>query len=289
MIFYIQYLLLLSLVAIAKLLPRRNFLAIGTFFGILAFWLLAGRRKLTIRNIQSTILPNNEEATEMAKKTFANFGSTAFEIIRNSGNVLTETELKEIFEGSENEISKLHKLYEQSGHKMLLITPHLGSFELVAQYIGLSGIPMSIIGRPTNNPYIARFIKNARELFNNSYIEKGSTLLGMAKAIKDGRVVGILPDQKGGGSHSAVLDFLGRPARTLLGTARLAKKFDCEIVPVFAITLPNRKVKLTVNDPLQFASSDSDEVIMQKVNNIICEKIVQYPEQWFWMHNRWKM
>ena len=288
MIFYIQYLLLLIFVGIAKILPRKYFLKLGSFFGLLAFWIIAKRRKLTINNIKSTLHLDEKASYEMAKKSFCHFGRVAFEVLRNSSNVLTDKELMDIFEGSGEEIAKLHQIYEDSGRRLILITPHLGNFELVAQYIGLNGTPMSILGRPVNNPYIARFIKSARELFNNSYIEKGSALIGITKAIKAGRVVGLLPDQKSGSHNSQTLDFLGRPATTALGTARLAKKLDCFILPVYAIALSDSKTRLIVDEPIVFGNDESDGEIMQKINDTIGKTILQFPEQWFWMHNRWK-
>lgn len=277
------------LVVTARVISRVSFLKIGGFVGVLAFYIMSRRRKLTIENISKSLSVDLESSKKIAKEAFKHFGLVAFEAVRNSSGVLTENELNSIFVDSDESIKKLKNIYYNSNKRVIFITAHLGGFELIAQYIGCKGVPMSIIGRPVNNPYLADFLKNARELFDNTYIEKGSALIGITKAIKNGRAVGLLPDQKSGAHNSEKLMFLGRLATTALGTARLAKKLNCAIVPVFAIMEDNFEIRLVVQDEVEFGENDYDFVIMQKINDIIGNMVIEYPNQWFWMHNRWKM
>jgi KDO2-lipid IV(A) lauroyltransferase len=107
--------------------------------------------------------------------------------------------------------------------------------------------------------------------------------------------VGLLIDQKSGGSHSAKVDFFGKPAETTLSVASLKLKLDPLIVPIFVVRESDGLYELVIHDPVEYIADEIEdhqkklEAMTLKYNKVIEDIIRKYPSQWFWMHNRWRL
>lgn len=178
-----------------------------------------------------------------------------------------------------------------AGRGVIACTPHYGNWELAGAVLSLLWGNMAVVARDANDPRTAEIINRAREATGERVLARTSTM-DMVRTLRAGGIVGILPDQ-----HQAqggeTLTFLGRPAKTALGPAMLSLRTGAPIVVLFARRLPNDTFEIHFREPL-WPPADTDRspqaaaALMQRVNNLMSEEIAAHPEQWLWLHNRWK-
>ena len=155
---------------------------------------------------------------------------------------------------------------------------------------------MIVIGRKGNNRLIeANITTPFREKYGNSAASKDKAMLSMMKRLKAKGNVGLLIDQKAGGSHSAKIDFFGKPAETTLSVASLKLKLDPLIVPVFVVRDSDGLYELVISEPVEYVADEIEDqqkklvAMTLKYNQAIEGIVKKYPSQWFWMHNRWRV
>ncbi|BCD60746.1 MULTISPECIES: lysophospholipid acyltransferase family protein [unclassified Nitratiruptor] len=264
----LEYAIVSSLFAIAKRTPKK------VVYGL--FSLLAGilyiadkrRRNLTKENLRQAGL-----SPRLAWPIYQNFAKTTAEILFIFHNRFDFSSI----EGSFTPKTEKPKIF---------VTAHFGNWEALAHFLAQSGYPMAVVAREGNNTLIERnFSKPFRQKYGNKVIYKHGAMRGLFKELKSKNNIGLLIDQKAG-RDGISMTFLGRKCMTLPTVALLAKKFDVEVVPVFLVR-EGGKLKLIQKD---FSCKGcSVEEYTQKLNDILEEVVRAYPEQWFWMHNRWKV
>jgi KDO2-lipid IV(A) lauroyltransferase len=155
---------------------------------------------------------------------------------------------------------------------------------------------MLAVGREGNNKLIDQNITIPfRNKYGNRATTKDKAMLSMSKALKKGGTVGLLIDQKTGEQNSAKVNFFGKSADTTISVALLKLKFDPIVVSAFIARQSDGKYKIIMNDPIDYIADEIDdkenklEAITLKYNQAMEAVIRQYPEQWFWMHNRWRI
>ncbi len=168
---------------------------------------------------------------------------------------------------------------------VILVTGHLGNHlagvvALRAQGFDFGGLYMPLHNRIVNTRYVA-----ALEHFLNPPFPRGREGLGaMLRHLREGRMLGMLIDQDM--EHGAVLDFMGKPARTALSAAELALKFDAVLVPGYAIRQPDG---LTFRATIEAPVPHSDAATMTQVlNDSLSAQVRLHMDQWLWTHRRWK-
>jgi KDO2-lipid IV(A) lauroyltransferase len=124
---------------------------------------------------------------------------------------------------------------------------------------------------------------------------KDQAISAIVKTLKKKGIAGMLIDQKAGGANSIKADFFGNPADTVTSTALLKLRYNPSIVPLFMARQANGKYKLIVGSSAELSLpeilSDEEKIarLTQHYNTIIEEVVRAYPEQWFWMHDRWRI
>lgn len=170
---------------------------------------------------------------------------------------------------------------------VLILTAHLGQWELIRHYTNKCHFPMASIYRKANNKLVDKLIFNARAKSHAPLIAKGhSGSRQLLKTLKEGISLGLLNDQKM--SDGIPTTFFGQPAKTASAIAELSLKRKLPIVPVFCYHSCNG-FTLEVGEPLQPEQEPTPENIAsltQKCNDIMEQAIRKHPEQWFWQHKR---
>jgi KDO2-lipid IV(A) lauroyltransferase len=179
------------------------------------------------------------------------------------------------------------------GKGVLFLTAHLGAWELSAFTHSLHGHPLHIVMRPLDNVPLDRLTRRYRTMHGNSTVDKDDFVRGLLSAMKAGEVVGILMDTNMTPPQGVFVDFFGIPACTASGLARIALRTDAAVVPGFTIWDPAlRKYRLRFDPPLNLvrtADDDADVVANTALFTKIIEDYVRrYPDQWLWVHRRWK-
>jgi KDO2-lipid IV(A) lauroyltransferase len=179
------------------------------------------------------------------------------------------------------------------GKGVLFLTGHLGAWELSAFAHSLHGHPLHVVMRPLDNLYLDRLTRGYRTLHGNSMIDKDDSARALLAAMKNGETVGILMDTNMTPPQGVFVDFFGIPACTASGLARIALRTDAAVVPGFTIWDPVlRKYRLRFDPPVELVRTGDDDADAvtntQRFTRIIEDYVRKYPDQWLWVHRRWK-
>ncbi len=184
-----------------------------------------------------------------------------------------------------------------SDRPMILVSGHYGNWEISLTVFGLFGLRMNAVARPLDNPYLNRWFERFRRFTGHNLIPKKGAVRTMAAVLEKGGTVALLGDQDAGLSGLFV-DFFGHPASTFPTVARLALDFDALVCVGYSRRLPDdftrcRWVRyelacMEMIDPRDFRGPDAVRELTREVNRKLEQAIRLAPEQYFWIHRRWK-
>jgi KDO2-lipid IV(A) lauroyltransferase len=228
-----------------------------------------------------------EEITEIAKGVYRHIAIVAAEFFELPS--ITKENLHEWveFDGLEN----FEKASEQK-KGILSIVAHFGNWELMAVAVPLGARPMSIVYRPLDNPTLDNLTAWMRTKDGNTLIPKGGSGRTITRLLGENRIIGILSDQNVDKYEGVFVDFFGRPACTAVGLAVLALRTSAPVLPAFMARMPDGKYRFIVQPAVEITRTDDYEsdlqVNTQRFTKIVEDMVRQYPDQWFWVHQRWK-
>ena len=181
----------------------------------------------------------------------------------------------------------------KSGRGVILFTGHVGAWELSSFGISLFGYPLSFLVRRIDNPKIEARVERARTRRGNRTIDKRSAAREMLQLLQAGGTLGILVDLNTLDREGIFVDFFGVPASTTFVLAKLALRTGALVLPVFAPWDKQRKrFLLKIEQPLSYNGTGDEEEDVRGLTQLftsVVEKYVQlYPDQWLWIHRRWK-
>jgi KDO2-lipid IV(A) lauroyltransferase len=179
------------------------------------------------------------------------------------------------------------------GKGVLFLTGHLGGWELSAFAHSLYGHPLHVVMRPLDNVYLDRLTRRYRTMHGNSMIDKDDPVRGLLAAMKNGETAGILMDTNMTPPQGVFVDFFGIPACTAGLLARIALRTGAAVVPGFTIwDSALRKYRLRFDPAVELVHTgdeNADAVAnTQLYTKIIEDYVRKYPDQWLWVHRRWK-
>jgi len=261
---------------------------LGAALGQLAFWALPGRRRVALANLAEA-LGSELDARARVKVAQANFrhlGVTAVECCRlffgPPGDLLGRVRV----EGVEHIKAAL-----ADGRGVFYLGAHFGNWELLAVAHRLTGFPLSVVVRPLDNPFLEALLTQGRERSQVRLIYKRAAIRGVTTALARGECVGVLLDQNAG-RHGVFVPFFGRPASTSRTLAVLALRTGAPVVPAFIRRLPDGDHAVTIEPALPIVRTGDRERDVElntaRFTAVIERHVRAQPEQWFWVHRRWK-
>ncbi len=179
------------------------------------------------------------------------------------------------------------------GKGVLVLTGHLGAWELSSFYHSLMGYPMGLVIRRLDNPLIDEFVNRIRCRHGNRVIHKDDFARGLIASMRSGETVGILMDTNMTPPQGVFVPFFGRSAATASGLARVALKTGAAVLPGFLIW-EERERRYVLHFGSQIEIVDTGDAEADTIANTanfaaVTESYIrQYPDQWLWMHRRWK-
>jgi KDO2-lipid IV(A) lauroyltransferase len=178
-----------------------------------------------------------------------------------------------------------------SGGPAIIITGHYGNWELTGAVCKHLGMPLKVVFRPAQNIWVNWLVKFARRHFTGGILPKGKdAAAGGLKHLRDGKFLGVLIDQKL--NEGVAIPFFGREAMTSPLAARLAIRFRCPILPVRAERIEGIRYRVTFYPPLELPDTGDRnkdiESLMLTMNRMLEDWIRERPDQWFWVHKRWR-
>ncbi|MBI2685425.1 MAG: lysophospholipid acyltransferase family protein [Acidobacteria bacterium] len=174
-----------------------------------------------------------------------------------------------------------------AGKGVLFATLHLGAWELSAFSHALMAEPMHVVVRPLDNPFLDAFVEARRASSGNTILGKKEAARGIFQALRDNKAVGVLVDQNVGLDEGIFVNFFGIKACVSPTFAKLAARTGATVIPGYAIWSPEeRKFVLRFDPPVGITGNTLIDT--QRVQNALERAIRAYPDQWLWIHRRWK-
>jgi Kdo2-lipid IVA lauroyltransferase/acyltransferase len=179
------------------------------------------------------------------------------------------------------------------GKGLIVYTGHLGMWELTSQGVCLVGHPFSFLVRRIDNPKVEELVDRARVRFGNQTMDKLAAARSMVKLLRERDTLGLLVDLNTLGAEGIFVDFFGVPASTTFMVAKLALRTETPIIPIFAPWNEQTKkfdvqVGSVVTIPISGDEDTDVHTLTSRLTKIVEERIRQYPDQWLWIHKRWK-
>jgi len=290
-----EYVLTKRFFCILRLCPSGVIYGLCRGFAFLFYTLGFRRRRMTLQNMQLA-LPNlsAKKRRQMARASFDHFGQFMAESTMIMAGKIDHAKLLDMVDGTD--ISKLLTLEKSTDKGILLITGHLGNFELLAHYTGsqLTRTGHVVARKGTNQLVDDRIVTPLRESFGNNVIYKERALPHVARALKRGEHVGLLIDIKSNAKRGVPITFFGNETHAIKSSAYLQIKLNPIVVPITMARVKPKRYKFIIGDPI--AWSDNGQPIEEQISELTqihqtaLEKLIrQHPEQWLWMHNRFQL
>jgi KDO2-lipid IV(A) lauroyltransferase len=282
------YALVRGMIGISAIIPRTIWLAICGAIGSLAYYFARETRALTLRHL-GMAFPDKPfpQIRRLAKNTFKMLGKNGGDILRSSKvESLAQLEKFLVTEGLEN-----YEAAHSKGKGVIFLTCHLGAFDLQITNMAMRGLDPNIIGTPLKDKRLNDLLWNYRNLHGAIPIARGKETFRMIKVLKSGGSVALLIDQDTK-VKTIFVEFFGMRAATPVGATILALKTGAAIVPTYIYLGDDnlQHMHILPEIPMTITGNEDHDIhfYTQVLTNFIEEKIRQHPDQWVWMHERWK-
>jgi KDO2-lipid IV(A) lauroyltransferase len=286
---WIEFLPAYFLLKFLGILPRNSAISVSQFVARIIYRIHKRLTQTGFRNLEMAMPELSEqERRKILEGVFNNLGRLLGEFSQflkirhdNISDVV-------VYDGFENYAQAAAK-----GRGVLMLTGHMGAWELCAFSHGVYGYPLSFLARPLDNPLLEKMIARYRALSQNTPIDKNNSVREVLKRLKQGKDVGLLIDANTLASEGVFCDFFGIPACSTTGLAVFALRSDAPVVPGFLTWDENLKkhvLRFEPEIPLIKTGDFKEEVAINtaRFTNAIEECVRRHPEQWLWIHKRWR-
>jgi len=271
------------------LLPRSAARAAGALIARIAWLAVPRLREVGLRNL-SLALPDvpATERERLLRLEYRNLGWQLAEFAKMSGYTSESASRFIRYEGLDNFLAARDR-----GNGVLVLTGHLGAWELSSYYHSLAGYPMGMVIRRLDNPLVDRMVNAIRCRHGNRVLHKDDFARGLIGAMRSGETVGILMDTNMTPPQGVFVPFFGVPACTASGLARVALKTGAAVVPGFLLWEESEQkyVLHFLPEVALVSTGDSEADAIEntaRLTAVLEEVIRRHPDQWLWMHRRWK-
>jgi KDO2-lipid IV(A) lauroyltransferase len=261
---------------------------LGRRLGDLLFVLLSRRRRIALDNLRAAFPELDDTARRrLARGSCQHLGLMAMELCAALARPLQWTLARIEIDG----IEALHKAVEGHG-RALLLTGHLGNWELLSAGHRLTGYSLAVVARALDSPGLDVLARRLRGKTGVELIDKRRALRPVLAALRSGRLVGILLDQNAARDEAVFVPFFGILASTSRSMAVLALRTGSPVVPVFIHREPGGRHRVTIEPPLPMPADTDREAAVRELTALCAERVEaairRAPEQWLWMHDRWR-
>lgn len=283
-----EYYALRAVVGTLHALPWDVACAFGAKLGAFGYKPLGIRRHVVERQIAAAFPELSEdEVRSLARRAYAHLGRSSIEtaLLPSIGQkgVLDMVESADGFELVEDAISR--------GKGAVLVTGHLGNWELAGAYVAARGVPMDVIVRTQANPLFDAYINETRGSLGMTVVRDHEAARRTPRSLREGRAVAFVSDQGVMGLASTFVSFFGRPAKTPRGAAVFAMKYDTPTLFVTALRQPSGRYRVSVERVPIVRTGDREvdvDAIVANYTAILERWVRSAPEQYFWHHRRWR-
>ena len=270
----LEYRLVRAIVALIAVFP-----SLSIFFAKLLDIFVPRLRRIAVKNLTMAGFTNPEHVTDGVFRSIARLLAAFARLPRLTPQNITELIR---YDGLDNFMTPLKR-----GRGVLVATAHLGNWELSAFSHAWMTAPMNIVVRPLDNPKIDALVERYRARSGNHIIEKNDAARGILRALQSGEAVGILIDQNTTLDQGVFIDFFGQKACAGTAFAKLAHHSGAAVVPGFALWSEEERryvLRFYPEVPMSGDGAEDTRRVQAQLESVIRE----YPDQWLWIHRRWK-
>jgi len=288
-----EYTGLRLLLGFVRILPRRAAVSVCMTIARLAFWVLGDQMRSGIRNLEIAFPEmESDERKRILRSSIESIGRTVAEFAKfdpATGDGSGET-IRFDFEAEE---FQAYKKAKAEGRGVIMPTAHIGNWEIILSGFALQYEPIYFMARELDNPLIDKMFAERRAKFGSRQFYKSDSAKAVLRALKSGKSVGVLPDTNTDLREGVFVPFFGVEASTTAGVARLAIHANALIFSMFAVWDEREKRYVVYNgqpiEPFNTGDRERDVVATTAAYTAEIEKIIRrFPEQWLWIHRRWK-
>lgn len=287
----LEFALARSLLFVLGILPRTVALSVGVLIGRAAYLAPSHLRRTGETNLELAFPEKTEaERQQLLRGCFENLGRLLGEFSQLPR--ATPEKLRKIIEYDPVGLAHLREA-EQSSSGVIFLTGHIGSWEMLSFGWSALEYPISFLVRPIDNPRIEEMIEKIRTRFGNRAIDKKSAARESLRVLREGRTLGILSDLNTQPHEGVFVPFFGRLACTTAGIATLALKTDAVVIPTCAVWDKEKSRYYFHGDApiklIRTGDQQKDVELNTAQFAAAIERMIRlYPDQWLWIHKRWK-
>lgn len=284
-----EYFGVMILGVISRFLPRSWILAMGAFLGEAAYFLVSRRRRITLDNLRQAFRAADINYRKTAHRAYRSLGQNVMEFLGTADFDRSAILRMVRVEGQQHVEEAIRQ-----NKGVIFLGSHYGNWELMNLAHSAMGYPTHVVGRALDNPWLDRMVNRQRERFGSTVInsKSPSSLREILSALRHKKSVGFLIDQSVVGDRGVYVDFFGRLAYTHRAVVLVALKTGAPVIPMFMHREEKGDHRLSYEKALPLIKTGHLEgdvlVNTQMMTRAIEDVIRRSPEQWLWMHERWK-
>ncbi|MDP8298644.1 MAG: ELM1/GtrOC1 family putative glycosyltransferase [Candidatus Tantalella remota] len=271
---------------VLHVLPMRFDLWLGRCFGGMAYLFSGKRRRVAYANLKAAFAAEKspKELKKITQKVYTNMVQSFFELV-----AITKIDRKYVDKHIKiHDLDRIERL-SKTGKGVIFISAHFGNWELNAVTSGIMGFPLYFLGREQKMKRLYELVNRIRESKGNVVIRKGTDVKKMIRVLREGKIVGMAGDQNAG-VNGQLVDMFGRPASIAIGPFRIAERTGASILPAFIHRSKGQKHELFLEEEMFIEKGVEDLTpYMTRFNELLEGHLREHPDQWLWMHKRWKM
>ncbi|MBU0683811.1 MAG: lysophospholipid acyltransferase family protein [Candidatus Omnitrophota bacterium] len=285
--YYLYYLLKVFL-WVASLIPLKVSIKIAGFLGKIVSRIIPKYSRVAEDNLKKAFGFDEDTVTKTAENVFVNLAKNGAEWIKLSS--FDPKKLDKIVTESEG-LEQLDNVLSE-GKGAVVLGFHFGNWELLGLYLKYKGYDGALVARKIYFHKYNKIVNKLRNRFGARVIYREDSPKKMLKELKNGNILGVVPDQDVDSINGAFVNFFGRPAYTPTAPVKIAMAAKTKLIPIFVVRKKDDTHKLVVEKPIDLSgvrnTEENVKLYTQKWTNVLEAYVKKYPDQWVWVHRRWK-
>ena len=280
--YFFEFILIKILFFLFQLIGYRLSSNLGFFIGRFIGPIFRSK-KIIIQNLKKATIKHSESPSLIASNVLGNYGRIFAEYVYLKK--FRNNELKKYI--SIDGLEHLENL-KKNNKRAVFISGHFNNFELMAMEIEKAGIDLAAIYRPLNNVFLNKTMEQIRkEYICKNQIKKGRAgSREIIKKLSEGKSIALMIDQRV--REGEKVKFFDNLATTTTIPAQLAKKYNCELIPIYIERKESNYFKIYISKPIKVGKTKSIQQITEFLNQVLEKMILKNVDQWIWTHDRWK-
>jgi KDO2-lipid IV(A) lauroyltransferase len=290
---WLEYAVARTIFGVFATLPRKASIGLGKLLARIGYRFLGNLRRTGKRNLEIAFPEKSlAEREKILKASFENLGRILGDVSQFPR--FTPKRLEELVEFNlEGENYEYYLAEKAKGRGTIILSPHLGNWEMIVFAYSAIQEPISYLARPLDNPLIEDLTVRLRTRFGNRPLNKTNSVMKAIEILRHGEILGVLPDVNSHPKEGVFVPLFGKLACTTSGVAMLALRTNAMIAPICGVwdeeSQRYKFIKGEIIEPVRTGNRQQDLIETTARYTAALEKFIRaYPEQWLWIHKRWK-